>query len=104
MKPVDPTDRAFVDRVMAGVHAASTASDEEELFPGGTGSRAGCATASRPGTWCWRERLVRAAFVVAAVLFLALRVSMLGSVLAGSAIDEAPSGVSQSAVKEGDDV
>jgi hypothetical protein len=99
MRPGEQTDSAFVDGVMARVRAASPSSDEEELFPGGTASRSVPAV-----TLDWGERALRAMFVVAAVLFLALRVSMLGSVLAGSSIDEAPSGVSQTPGLEVDDV
>jgi hypothetical protein len=98
MRPDKPSDSAFVEGVMVRVRAASPAMDDEELFPEGTASRL------VPVTLGWGERLMRVAFVVAAVLFLALRVSLLGSVLAGSSIDEAPSGVSQAPAQEVDDV
>lgn len=98
MKTVKHTDSAFVDQVMVRVRAASSAEDDEELFPGVTTFR------SVPVTLGWGERAAAAACVTAAALFLALRVAMLGSILAGSCIDESPSGISPPELKEGNHV
>jgi hypothetical protein len=50
------------------------------------------------------DRLTRLAFVVAAAICLVVRVSLLGSMLAGEPIDEAPSTVSRSPSEVVDDV
>ena len=101
-------DSAFVDAVMERVRQACPADANEELFPGRTSAASATCGASTPHTASaarvWLDRLTRLAFVVAAAICLVVRVSLLGSMLAGEPIDEAPSTVSRSPSEVVDDV